>query len=96
MPSGVYRLRNSRKRQSTDRMANPKPGGKEFGEGFARQSDYKEVKADVNVGSGLAPKKSRGIYDPQEHDMWTMPPISDEQPSRGEHHAARSSRSTKH
>jgi hypothetical protein len=71
--SGVYRLRLARKGGGT----NPREPNKGHGKG-------NNVKVNVNVGSGLAPKKSSTIVT-REVPSYTSPPISNEQPSRGEH-----------
>lgn len=71
--SGVMRLRLARaKGGSNPRMKNPSSGA------------GNRVKVNSNVGSDLAPKKSSTIVTRQVTSK-TPPPISDEQPSRGEH-----------
>lgn len=71
--SGVYRLRLARKGGgSNPRMKNPSSG------------KGNDVKVDVNVGSGLAPKKTYPDITRMAPSK-TPPPISNEQPSRGEH-----------
>jgi hypothetical protein len=73
--SGVYRLRLAKRGGgSNPREKNPSSGKKNT------------VKVDVNVGSDLDvgpnPKSVEAIF--RVHPI-TMPPISNEQPSRGEH-----------
>lgn len=71
--SGVMRLRLARaKGGSNPRMKNPSSGA------------GNRVKVNSNVGSDLAPKKSSTIVK-RDVPSYTPPPISDEQPSRGEH-----------
>lgn len=69
MPSGVIRLRNSRKTQENPRMANPRSG------------KGNDVKPNVNVGSGLAPKKSSPFTN---YAGVTPPPKGRALPVRGE------------
>ncbi len=71
--SGVMRLRLARKGGGT----NPRQPNRGHGKG-------NDVKVNVNVGSGLAPKKN-GTLMPYDIPGITPPPISNEQPSRGEH-----------
>ena len=69
MPSGVIRLRNSHKNQPNVRQANPKSGA------------GNDVRVNVNVGSGLAPKKSDSM---KGYVKTTPPPQGRALPVRGE------------
>ena len=70
--SGVMRLRLARAKGGT----NPRQKNTGHGKG-------NNVKVNVNVGSDLAPKKSSS--ETRQVPSYTPPPISNEQPSRGEH-----------
>jgi hypothetical protein len=82
--SGVNRLRLARRGGGT----NPREPNKGHGAG-------NRVSVNVNVGSGLAPKKN-GPLMPQQIPGITPPPISNEQPSRGEAKVANPRRGAKH
>ena len=95
--SGVARLRQAHKDHPTMRRANPKPGSKDMGEGFERTNDYNEVKCNPDVGSGLAPTKSRGWLDGNKMVPGIVgPPMSDEMPSRGEYTKKRGDQNRHH
>ena len=70
--SGVYRLRLARAGGGT----NPRQ------KNSVRKGN--DVTVNVNVGSGLAPKKSSTLVTRQVPKK-VLPPASNEQPSRGEH-----------
>ena len=69
MPSGVIRLRNSKKNQPNPRQPNPRSGA------------GNDVKVNANVGSGLAPKKSTPFTN---YAGVTAPPKGRALPVRGE------------
>ena len=87
MPSGVIRLRNSRKNHTM-----PRVGHEQRDLSGLRGTGYRHVTVDPNVGSGLAPKKSRPFKDYKYTDV----PISAEQPTNGGVEGKKSARSSAH